>query len=110
MDEQSLDQGQLAALFKFQNISLGSVSRYEGKYYCWYSETCLICQALGEKFCVRIDEVSDYTVEKQIYIPTNAKENNDLSWIVMQWTSSTQNYISIKQQKFDNLQAIVPLD
>ncbi|XP_078309780.1 protein O-linked-mannose beta-1,2-N-acetylglucosaminyltransferase 1-like isoform X2 [Crassostrea virginica] len=31
VDEQSLDQGQLATLFKFQNISLGSVSRYEDK-------------------------------------------------------------------------------
>ena len=28
----------------------------------------------------------------------------------MQWTSYTQNYIPIKQQKFDNLQALVPLD
>lgn len=72
VDEQSQDQGQLAALFKFQNISLGSVPRYEGKFYCFYSETFLICQALGEKLCVRIDEVSDNTVQKQIYIPRNA--------------------------------------
>lgn len=72
VDEQSQDQGQLAALFKFQNISLGSVSRYEGKIYCLYSETFLVCQSLGEKFCARIDEVSDYTVQKQIYVPTKA--------------------------------------
>ena len=72
MDEQSQDQGQLAALFMFQNISLGSVSRYEGRNYCLYSETCLMGQSLGKKFWVRIDEVSDYTVQKQIYVPTNA--------------------------------------
>ena len=29
-----------------------------------YSETCLIQLALTEKFCVRKDKVSDYTVQK----------------------------------------------
>lgn len=32
VDEQTPDHGQLATLFKFQNISLASVARYEGNH------------------------------------------------------------------------------
>ena len=45
-----------------------------------YSKTSLILKALGEKFCVGIDRVSDYTVQNTYKMVKWEKKMSDNPW------------------------------